>query len=54
MRVKRSELGFVTRNIWESKFNAAALLGFVVYLVFYGVLNVMFDMFVGFVMFFKE
>ena len=53
-RVKRSELGFVTRNIWESKLNAAALLGFAAYLAFYGASNVTPDTLAGFATLFKE
>ena len=52
--VKRSDLGFVTRNIWESKINALALVAFACYLAYYGVSNLTPENISGFASLFKE
>jgi len=50
----RSELGFVTRNIWESKINAIFLAGFAVFLAFYGFSNLNADTLAAFASLFKD
>jgi len=51
---KRSELGFVTRNVWESKINAVFLAGFAAYLAFYGFSHLNADTLAAFASLFKE
>ncbi|CEF97429.1 unnamed product [Ostreococcus tauri] len=51
---RRSELGWVTRNVWESKLNAVALLGFASFLAYYGVSNLSPENVSGFIALIRE
>ena len=52
--VTKSTLGFVTRNVWESKLNAVALTAFAIWLGYYGVSNLSPENIAGFAALFKE
>jgi len=52
--VAKSSLGFVTRNVWESKLNAVALTAFAIWLGYYGVSNLSPENVAGFAALFKE
>lgn len=51
---RRSELGWVTRNVWESKVNAALLFGFATFLAYYGASNLSAENVASFVTLLRE
>lgn len=51
---RRSELGFVTRNVWESKVNAVLLFGFATFLAYYGASNLSSENVASFVTLLRE